>query len=141
MADRSTTGWWSFAERAARSLTTPSDIQHSDAIVEDMLAGSIVVNAGRRVQEQFQRAWPASASARVWRSTAGELEPYADVDRLRLAGLATTVAALTALALRSLEPMWTGRLDAIVPAIAAVGGIAVWLAAEPLARALADRRS
>ncbi len=141
MPRRSAPGWWLFAERAARSLTVPADVDRSDAAVEQVLSGSVLVSAGRRVLRNFRRAWPDSTSARVWRSIRGELEPYARADRLRLAGLAASVAALTALALRSLEPMWTSRFDAIVPIIALAGGIAVWLAAEPLARAFADRRS
>lgn len=133
-------GWWLVAERLAQGLTTPSDVARSDTRVEDILAGSRLFAAGRWLEGRFRSAWPESRASRVWRLVTRDLVHESAAGRVRLGGLITTIGAVTALVLQTLEPMRTSRFDAIVPAVAAVAGVLVWLGAGPLARALANRR-
>jgi len=132
--------WWALAERAAGRLTVSSDVARSDARVEQVLATSVVFSAVGAFAAGFRRAWPSSATARVWDLATRDLARRSSIDRIRLGGLVTATGALTALALQRLEPMWASRFDAIVPAAAVVAGALACLLARPIARALADRR-
>jgi hypothetical protein len=133
-------GWWFLAESAARHLTIGADVERSDTDVERLVTGSSLFAIVCSVVEKTGRAWPESRTSRWLRTIVHDLAPPSMVERLRIAGLIVIVGALTALVLQALEPMRTGRLDSVLPAVVAVAGALVFTGARPLAHALADRR-
>jgi hypothetical protein len=133
--------WWRFAVRVASSLASPrTDIDRVDAAFDRAISGSALVSLGRRGCEAFESAWRASSTRSVVfavvRATAPDLP-----GRTRIGGAVAVVAAAVAVggdALRS-----TGRtpLGWVVPVAAAAAGVAAFVAARWLARAIEDRRA
>ena len=133
--------WWFLAESAARRFTVAADVARSDAEVERVVTGSALHAAGRSLAAMAGRAWTDSRTARALRPIAGDLAPLSMAGRVRVAGLIVTVGSLTALVLQALQPMRTGRLDSVLPAAAAVAGALIACFANPVSRAIADRRA
>ena len=138
---RRSVAWWSLAEKAASTLTQPRcDVERSDVEVERLLTGSGLFAVGRAVAARVRRAWIDSRTSRGLQPIVGEWARLSPSGRVRMIGFIAILGALTALALQAAAPARTRWLDSILPAVTVVAGAIAAAAAQPIARALADKR-
>lgn len=132
--------WWLVAEEALRVSPAPrADIDRSDREVERVFHDSLLFTAARRARAVIARAWADSWLLVIWKPIEAELLPAESVARVRVVGLITSVAALTALILQALSPAPPGPLSWILPSLSAVAGASIACAAAPIARALRNK--
>ena len=133
--------WWFLAESAARQLRVPADVTRSDAAVERLAEDSSLYAAGRSLGLKARRAWIDSRTAIALEPVLRDFGPLTLVDWVRVSGIIAIAGSLTALVLQAVEPMRTGWLASILPAAIAAAGVIIVTLAEPISRAMADRRA
>jgi hypothetical protein len=133
---------WQHAIAAANALTVPRpDVAASDRAVELALRDSrlfrIVDAAGTSGHCACRHA-----RMRTWlRRLAAEWAAWPGAERVRAAGVCVAVAGLTVLLAEAATPVPAGPLAWVLPAALAGLGVVAAIAADPLARAIADKTS
>jgi hypothetical protein len=134
-------GWWRLAETAVASVTSPrTDVAASDHEVEGVFRTSWLFAAGRACGAVIGAAWRDSIThnvvSRIEREAIGSSGPQ------RVRGVATmaVIAVPTSLALQVVTPGAIGPLTGVLPVAVAACALAAIMWAEPIARALADRK-
>jgi hypothetical protein len=120
-------------------LTTPrSDAVHSDAVFARVLQESVVFRAAHAAARPVARAKSDSVCVKVWNAIRPAAAMMSGTDRNRFVALFLVCTGATALGLLAVRP--AGPLTWVVPAMVLAAGAIGWLIADPLARAMADRR-
>jgi hypothetical protein len=133
---------WQQAVRAASALTVPtSDIGATDRAVEMTLQGSRLFLFVDASDASGRRAWPHSRTRTWCLRLASTWTALSGTERIRAAGAGAVVAGLTAALVGIASPLPAGGLAWALPAATAVLGLVTSIAAAPLARALADKRT
>jgi hypothetical protein len=134
--------WWHSAIALASGLTPPRpDVAASDRAAEMVVRESRLFGAVHAAGAAGRRAWP-HARSRAWslRIAAG-WAALSGAERVRAAGVAACVGGLTAILVQAAKPVPVGPLSWVLPAAVAGLGLLASIAAGPLARASADKRS
>lgn len=119
-------------------LTMPrSDAARSDAVVTRVLHESAACRAAHALIGAVVRAKRDSMGLRMWNAIGAPGAVMSGAGRNRLVSLSLICMGVTVLALLEIRPV--GPLAWIVPAIVVAAGAMGWLAADPLARAMAVR--
>ena len=120
-------GWWLFAESLGERLTEPRiDVRTADRGVERMVVESWLGSLDRRAARSVRAAWQDSWCRSRALALAGDWRAPGRAVRLRAAGWAMTVAAVTTLIVQRLG---AGRVEPgtrILPTVAAAGGLVLW---------------
>jgi hypothetical protein len=132
---------WQNAVTMAGALTVPKpDVAASDRAVELVVRDSWLFRAVDAVGGSVRNAWP-DARIRAWRlRLAAEWAVWSGPERVRTVGVTVAVAGITAVLAEAVSaPMQP--LAWVLPAVLTGLGLLVAIAAEPLARAIADKTS
>jgi hypothetical protein len=132
--------WLGYPVAVVERLTTPRpDVGRSDAVVARLLKGSGLSRLVAAVAVPLARAKEDAHVVRWWLNLRGVWLATSGADRNRLVALFMICLGTTAAAGVVVRPL--GPLSWILPSSIIVIGALVWLAADPLARAMAARRS
>jgi len=132
---------WGFLLDVVRAVTEPhADTRDCDARVEVLVAESGIGRTISDVARVFRSAAEASTVVAASRRLASLLAPPELADRLHVVGAVAATAAVVALVL-GIAGTERNPFGWVLPAAAGAAGLFVMLLAEPLARAMVDRRS
>jgi hypothetical protein len=132
--------WLNYPANLVERLTAPgADIGESDAVLARLLKGSAVSRAAAAAAALVVRAQQDAHVVRSGRTLSAIWFETAGADRNRLVALFMVCLGTTALA--GVAVRSAGPLSWILPASIVVIGVFLWLIADPLARAVAARRS
>jgi hypothetical protein len=135
-------GWWKFTRLALEALTTPkADVSACDRAMEQLARDSWLGGALDRASLAVRAAWLDSRARAMAVALGRSLMPAPGPAACRAAGWMMTVAGVTILGVNAIKPMPNGPLSPLVPSLIVVAGLLLMLAAAPVARASADRRS
>lgn len=126
----------------ANGLTAPRpDVAASDRAVEMVVRDSRLFGVAYAAGATGHRAW-RHAGSRAWALRIGAVwAPLSGPERVRAAGVVALVGGLTAVLVQAAKPASIGPLIWVLPAVVACLGLLASIAAGPLARAIADKRS
>ena len=135
-------GWWRFTRSAIEALTTPpADVAGCDRAVLGLARDSLIGAGLHRASSLVQQAWywSRARTAFVWMQQT--LQPDRGPSAFRIRGWIAVVTGATILLLQAVKPTPVGPLSSLVPLLMIAAGALLMLAADPVARASADRRS
>jgi hypothetical protein len=134
--------WWRFAEDVAASLTSPrTDVATADDDVRAAVRRSRLFTASETLAGDVERSWRASLSRQVVERASSSWYSWLPAVRVRAVGACIAIAMATTLLLETLESSLDGPLRWILPVAVGLIGIAIAIAAEPIARLGGDRRT
>ena len=135
-------GWWRLAEAAVASLAAPrTDVAASDRQADQLFHSSSLFAAGRACGAVVGAAWRHSITRDVVYRIEREAIPPSGPQRVRAVAALATIAVIVSLMLQLVTPGAIGPLNWALPAAAAACALAALVCADPIARALKDRRS
>jgi len=133
--------WSRLAEAAVASLAAPRiDVAASDRQADDLVRSSSLFAAGRACGEVVGAAWRDSITRELVSRIEREAIPPSGARCVRAVAAVVTIAATARLMLQLITPGAIGPLNWVLPAAAAVSALAAILWADPIARALKDRK-
>jgi hypothetical protein len=133
-------GWWRFILDAIDALRFPrADIASADRAVRALARGSWLNRQMESAAALTRRSWSTSSCRALLAQLAALLTAAEQPSRIRTAGWTAAIASATVLLLNALKPVPVGPLSWMLPAIVGASGLLTMAAAEPIARALADR--
>jgi hypothetical protein len=142
MTQRPLFGWWRFAQDVVASLTDPrTDVATADADVRAAIRESQLFAFAEGLAAAVARAWRASISRQVLERVSSVWHDSILAVRVRALGVCIAVAMTTVLAFQTLESSLYGPLRWVFPAMVGVLGMAMAIAAEPIARVCGGRRA
>jgi hypothetical protein len=142
MTGRLLFGWWRFSQDVVASLTHPrTDIATADADVRDAMRESRLFAFSGGTVAVVERAWRASVSRQVIERVSSVWQTWILEARVRAVGACIAVMMTTVLVLQTLESSLHGPLRWVFPAIVGLIGLAIAIAAAPIARACGGRRA
>ena len=134
-------GWWHFTRAAIEALTEPADTAACDRAVRDLASDSRLGALLHRMSQRVRVAWGGSLARCAVSSFARDVAPSTEAVGIRRRGWMAVAGGVTVLGLNALKPVAVAPFTALVPSAVIAAGVLVMLAAAPLARAAADRRS
>jgi hypothetical protein len=126
----------------AAALTSPKpDVAASDRAVETTLRRSRLFRALDTGGSDIRRAWPDARIRTFWLELLHGWNSLTGPERVRAVGIVAFVAGITAVLVQFAGTASARTLIWVVPATVAALGLGASLAADSLARAIADRSS